>query len=518
MLEADLRPPADGALLLGAVPRDGIMTNVLRAYRVELYPTAEQRQQLSRTEGVARWTYNWCLAQWKGWAAARSLAIGLAALAGREHKEETPSAFSLHKMLTPLKKTAELAWLREVTAYAPREACCDVGKAFDRFFRVLKKHSRGDHSECGVRRDGGCSAGEPQFRSRSRGRRWHADQANSRDGKSCPLGVEYGSHGKASRIKVPGVGWVKAKGRLPPAGARLSAIGLSEQAGRWFAALRFEAPLSERQTQPRSKGSIMGVETGVRELAVTSGGKRFGAVRDLKAIKVAERKLRLWERRKARRWQPGKSIREQSVGWHEAVRMVQRYHLDASNARKDLLHKTSRSIVDVGVETIVMRDQAVRRMLGRGARKHEREKRNKLAPMIQQCGGLYELRRQVEYKQKWAGGVNVTAPSDHPTTRMCHACGAVRETEPPYGVTWRCVCGAENDRELNAARNLKNFPGSNPGDADGGTRRQKPSNGTMADRTEVTGEVTRRRTRKSTGSDRYGKPTVGQPDGKLLET
>lgn len=477
----------------------------LRAYRLRLYPTAEQRSLLSRSEGSARWVFNWCLASWQGWARARAIATGLSALDGREHREDAPSAYSLHKRLTTI-KDLEAPWLRDVSSYCAREATIDVAAGFQRFFRVLKKHARGDHSECGVRRDGGCALGEPTFRSRSRGRRWHADQANNRETGKGPLGVEFGERGKSPRIKVSGVGWVKCAGRLPPDGARLSAIGLEEKAGRWFAALRFEAALPPyKQRVPRS---VVGVETGVRELAVRSDGTRHGAVRDLRALHVAERKLRLWERRKARRWVAGKSTREQSAGWQEAVRMIQRYHLDAANARKDLLHKTSRAIVDSGAETLVMRDQAVKHMLGRGARKHEVEKRNKLAPMIQQCGGLYELRRQVEYKQAWAGGQSVTVPSDEPTTRRCSACGTVRDTEPGYGAPWKCAtCGVAHDRELNAARNLRDYPGRKPGEVGGGTRRQNGRKPRTAETTEVTTAVAQSAEGSgSPRSERSGKP------------
>jgi putative transposase len=508
---------------------------MLRAYRLELYPTVAERTQLFRTEGAARWVYNWCLASWRGWNAANALELFFAAVDGRPPPVlQRPSAYSLHKILTPLKKTAALAWLNEISAYAPREACMDVGKAFDRFFRVLKKHTRGDHSECGIRRDGGCSVGEPVFRSRQRGRRWHADQANNRETNKGPLGIERGEHGSAQRIKVPGVGWVKCAGRLPPEGARLSAVGLSEQAGRWFAALRFDAPLLPQK--PRIAGSVVGIETGVRELAVTSGGKRIGGVRDLDAIRKAERRRKLWERRMARRYVAGKKTAEQSRGWHEAKRMVQRYHLDATNARRDLLHKTSREIVDIGAETIVMRDQAVRKMLGRGQVVREerreatgqwsstlaprtREKRNKLAPMIQECGGLYELRRQVTYKQEWAGGKVLVVPSNEPTTRRCQSCRTIEANEPPYGALgaskWTCKsCGSENEREDNAAQNLKDYAGSDPGAAGGGTSRPNGSNPGTANGTEIDAAVTPQPEARPPDSDRPGKPASRKRDGK----
>lgn len=531
-----------------------------RAYQVELEPTARQRHQLIRTTAACRRAYNWALETWLTWAGARAMAIGMRALAGHDEEgaraacalaqgmaaldwrhgpkcpraagkkkctkvtcdkrsifeqryEPYPSQEAIHSLLVQaMRSDPELAWLREVSSYAIREAVIDLGSAFERFGRVVGKHGAGDHSECGIRPDGKCALGFPTWRTRGHAS-WHADQPAS--DKNKPIEICPGQHGVSARVKIPGVSdsapetWVKIKGgRLPPPEARLGAIGVSERAGRWFASLRFDAPLPA--VAPRVPGSVLGVETGVRELAVTSNGQRFDAVRDLRALQKAERRLRLWQRRLSRRAQLDAAgrllggVAGQSKGWHEAKRQVQQCHLAVTFARKNLLHQTSRAVVDLGAETVVMRDQAVRRMLARGQVVREqaaaeeksgpqaskrpprsREKRNRLAPLIQQCGGLYELRRQVTYKQEWAGGTVRVVPSAEPTTRRCHHCDAVRETEPGYGRPWQCgSCGAPNDRELNAARNLRDWTapstssiGGNAGEVGGGARRRKASNG-----------------------------------------
>lgn len=525
-----------------------------RAYSVALKPTVEQTKLLVKHTAAARRAFNWAFEAWQTWAGARALCIGFRGLFGLDEAgsqaaaalatgmaalswshgaqcprrrggkvctkstcdksgvyqqlyEPIPNKNAIHSLLVRAIHTdPELAWLSDVSAYAIREAVKDLESAYQRFFRVLGKHNRGDHSECGVRREGGCSVGSPRWRTRKH-TAWHSDEANGP--KKNPLGFEVGAVGKSAQVKIPGVGWIKVqKGcRLPPPGAQLSAVAVSEKAGGWFAALRFKAPLTRRHggVRPRQPGSRLGVETGVRELAVTSDGQRFDAVRTLASLGRAERKIRLWERRKSRRARLDAAgrlqggARGQSRGWHEAVAELQKYHLVAANCRKNLLHQTSRALVDTGAETIVMRDQDVKRMLGRGARKHEREKRNKIAPLIQQCGGLYELRRQVEYKQTWSNGSSVVAPSDEPTTRRCWHCKAVRETEPPYGALgasqWECAaCGAKNERETNAALNLRDYspPSSLAGGVDRG--RTGPGNGGIrsvgtAEITEVTGAV-----------------------------
>jgi putative transposase len=65
-----------------------------------------------------------------------------------------------------------------------------------------------------------------------------------------------------------------------------------------------------------------------------------------------------------------------------------------------------------------------------------------------------ELRRQLEYKQQWAGGTVVIGGKHEPTNRRCSACGTVA---PIVGLVekWTCPnCGVEHFRRLNSAENV----------------------------------------------------------------
>src|SRR5690606_31815053 len=132
-------------------------------------------------------------------------------------------------------------------------------------------------------------------------------------------------------------------------GVKLCAVGFSRKNGRWFAAVRAWVPRPKPRVE-REPGKRIGVEVGVRELAVTSTDRRFAGMRDIERINRAIMKRNLWERRMARRHQAGKSRSQQSAGWHEARRMVARYHRLVALLRDEVLHYTSRRIVDQGAE------------------------------------------------------------------------------------------------------------------------------------------------------------------------
>lgn len=415
---------------------------IVRAYRTELDPTVEQRRLLARAAGAARWSYNWALARWREQYA--------------EHKagtrEQAPSWMSLHKELTQVKRQPETAFLAEVSAYVVREALADLGDAYKSFFRRLKEGKRGR------------AAGEPQFRSRldPSGRGFRVAQPSAVDAR-------------AREVKIAGVGWVKLRehGYLP-VGANYRGLSAREVAGRWYVAVQVELPAAP-VASPLEAGKRVGVEVGVRHLAVTSSDFHCGAMRDRKATARDERRLALWSRRMARRHVRGVKSRDQSRGWQQALAKTKTIHARIADVRRDLLHQaTTRIVRHERAEVLVVRDAQVSKMIGRaGKRGPEARARNAIAPMVAKVG-MFELRRQLEYKQKWRGGTVEVVPHDSPTTLTCSGCGVVRETDPGYP-GWRCAaCGARHDRELNSARNLKEFRGESPGSGGRAVRRKTP--------------------------------------------
>jgi putative transposase len=451
---------------------------ILRAYRTELDATVEQRRALSRYAGAARWTYNWTLARWRQeqearkkrlrrlrhlvvWMASRAPRPSVLATARAWYKElapkvRGPSWMSIHKELTQEKRRPETAWLREISAYVPREACHDVGDAYSHFFRRLREGKRGR------------AAGEPQFRSR-----------HDPSGRGFRIAQPQAIDVSATHVKIAGIGMIRLKehGYIPP-GGNFRGLSCREVAGRWYVAVQVEEPAADSRPLERKE---VGVEIGVRVLALTSEGKRFGAIRDLASLAVAQRRLALWQRRMARRYVRGKATRDQSAGWRAAVAETQKYNALIARIRKDTLHQTTCRIVRSSrADTLVVRDMQVQRMIGKAGKQSRQEKRarNAIAPMVQQVG-MYELRRQLEYKQGWSGGVVEVAPNDYPSTRRCSVCGAVRDTEPGYP-DFRCqspTCGSGLDRETNSAHNLRDFVRGNSGEPGGGTRRRKTPKG-----------------------------------------
>src|SRR5262249_34835398 len=65
-----------------------------------------------------------------------------------------------------------------------------------------------------------------------------------------------------------------------------------------------------------------------------------------------------------------------------------------------------------------------------------------------------EFRRQLEYKCLWSRKHLIVVDRFFPSSKMCHACGAINDTLTLSDRDWVCGCGAVHDRDLNAAINI----------------------------------------------------------------
>jgi IS605 OrfB family transposase len=188
--------------------------------------------------------------------------------------------------------------------------------------------------------------------------------------------------------------------------------------GEWWLCLPVEVPADETPA-PRE---AVGVDLGLREVAVTSDGDRLPAgtfYRDL------EQRIAQAQRRGHKR-------------------QAKRLHRKAARCRADALHKFSRSLVDQ-YQNIFVGDVSSPKLV-----------RTRMAKSALDSGwGM--LRTFLRYKGEHAGRT-VRIVNEHNTTRACSGCGALSGPTGPDGLVvrrWVCAtCGEAHDRDANAARNI----------------------------------------------------------------
>jgi putative transposase len=257
------------------------------------------------------------------------------------------------------------------------------------------------------------------------------------------------AEGDRRHVKLPRIGLVrthestrKLARHVERGTARIRSATVSLRAGRWF--VSFSVEITRHDRTPARPDMAVGVDLGVKSLAVLSTGEVIANPRHLE---VALRELRRLQRQAARRTSPDSRIgRRPSQRWRLTQARIATLHTRVVNARRDGLHKlTTRLVRTFGA--IVLEDLNVAGML-----------RNRHLARHIAGVGMGELRRQVEYKTRWAGVHLRVADRWFPSSKTCSDCHAVKAKPRLSERIFHCDhcdhCGLTLDRDLNAARNL----------------------------------------------------------------
>ena len=187
--------------------------------------------------------------------------------------------------------------------------------------------------------------------------------------------------------------------------------------------------------------NVIGVDVGIKSLAVTSDGEVF---ENPKALKAAEKKLR----------QLSKSVSRKVKGSNnrkKAAAKLARQHYRVSNIRKDTIHKAT-SAITKQARVVVIESLNISGMM----------KNRKLSKAMADAG-LGEFHRQLTYKVGRSGGQLIRADRFFPSSKTCSKCGQVNQALTLSDRVFRCPsCDFTIDRDLNAALNLKKLTGSYP--------------------------------------------------------
>ena len=365
---------------------------VKRAFMFRFYPTDEQAAELSRTFGCVRLVYNKALeARTAAWV-QESRRVGYAESSA---------------LLTCWKKSEELAFLGEVSSVPLQQALRHLQGAFVNFWAKR--------------------AGYPKFKSRKKSK-CSAEYTRS------AFTFRNGALRLAKMAEPLDIVW----SRPLPEGAEPSTVTVSrDSAGRWFVSMLCED--GSVQPLPPAPNPVVGIDAGITALVTLSTGEKVG---NPKFGKQDRERLARAQRELARK-QKGSKNRD------KARIKVARVHARIADRRRDHLHKLTTRLVRENTVPIncvvVIENLAVRNMLGN----------HTLARAISDAAWS-ELRRQLEYKCAWYGRVLVVVDRFYPSSKICSVCGHQVSALPLDVREWTCVaCGAMNDRDVNAARNLE---------------------------------------------------------------
>lgn len=372
-----------------------------RAYLIEIKPTTEQITKINQTIGTCRYVYNLYLSKNKE-------------MYEKEGKFITGYDFS--KWLNNVHTKEHDQWIKEVSSKAVKQAIMNGEEAFKNFFKGLAKY--------------------PRFKKKkNQDVKCYFPKNNKTDWKI-----------ERHRIKIPTIGWVRLKeyGYIQK-DATVKSGTLSQRAGKYFVSILCE--VEEIQARPKLEENGLGIDLGIKEFAVRSDGKIHKNINKTRNVRKLEKKLKREQRSLSRKYENLKKRGEKTVtkraNIDKNILRVQKLHARLSNIRLEYV----KSIVDQVVKTkpryITIEDLNVKGMM---------KNRHLSKAVAQQC--FYTFQTWLLAKCKEYGIELRQVDRFYPSSKSCSCCGQKKVDLKLSDRTYKCDCGNEIDRDLNASINL----------------------------------------------------------------
>lgn len=318
----------------------------------------------------------------------------------REETGKFPKFAELSRLWTQHKKEEGFEWLNEVQAVPLFVSIKDLNDAFQRFYKKQNKFpafkKKGSHDSFRIAR-------------------------NTKELEPLLLDTKH--------IRIPIIGIVKAKENICPLGRPINAT-VSREADRWYVSIAYEVEIPEPVPVI---GESVGIDVGLSSFAVLSDGTKIDAPKPLaKHLK----KLAKLQRQNAKK-QKGSNNRKKSA------MKIAKLHRKIKNIRNDFIHKLSAELAKTK-QLIAVEDLNIKGMV----------KNKHLSRYISDVGWSNFI-NMLDYKAKWYGSQIIKIDRFYPSSKSCSSCGYILDDLPLSVRNWSCPeCGAEHDRDINAAQNI----------------------------------------------------------------
>jgi transposase, IS605 OrfB family, central region len=368
---------------------------MILAKKVRIIPSIEQKQKLWQSVGTARFIYNWTLAR-------------------QEENYENGGKFisdgDLRKELTILKKTEKYKWLNEVSNNVAKQAVKDACESFKRFFKGL--------------------ADRPKFKSRRKSKLSFYND-------NIKLKV------KSNIVLIEKVGWIKTAEQISM-GVKYTNPRIYFDGKYWYISVGTEI----EQTVVELTDESIGIDVGVKDLAICSNGMTFKNINKTKRVKKLEKKLRRLQRKVSKKYELNKEGRKfvKTSNIIKLEKQIKLLHRKLANIRNNHSHQATNRIVKTKPSRVVMESLNIKGMM----------KNKHLSKAIAQQG-LYEFKRQLQYKCEFNEIEFIEADKWYPSSKLCSCCGNIKKDLKLSDRVYKCECGNVIDRDFQASLNLSRY-------------------------------------------------------------
>lgn len=371
---------------------------MIKGFKIRLYPTKEQEILFYKHIGCQRHVYNWALN-----------------LNNKLYKNEKKkySCTELGKILTIYKK--ENQWLYEISNATLKESLRNLDKAYSNFYKQ--------------------KSNLPKFKSKKKSKLSFYSRYDR---------IKFYEN---NTVNLEKIGKVKYKSSYDIDFTKEGSFKnphVSHSGRCWV--LTFGLEVKNKVDKLTQK--VLGIDLGVKDLAILSNNMKFKNINKTHTVKKLEKKLKRLQRQISKKYlknkKGGRYLKTNNIKKLE-IRLKKLYR-KLKNIRLDYSHKVTTQIVKTKPCKVVMENLSIINMM----------KNKHLSKAIQQQN-LCEFIRQMKYKCEWKDIKFIQVDKYYPSSKICSSCGNIKKDLKLSDRVYKCSCGLEIDRDLNASLNLRNY-------------------------------------------------------------
>lgn len=389
-------------------------------YRIKLYPTEDQKKTLNRQIEYYRFVYNW----------------SLETIQRIYHDTGKFTRYlELDRLYAEYRSLPENLWLKDFPRASSRIAIRSAVKAFIYFFDKRNNF--------------------PVYKSKKKSK-----QIFGVRGDRVYLGID-------GMVSIEGMGpnnKILYKGSSLPKDTdyppRIYNAWITFDKDDYYLSFQYEQ--YRHYEMPEEKSDILGIDVGLRKIAVLSDGTEYKSPDVHKLYKRLYRNTNKAKKKYKVMVDISKRTRtkfEDMPKSNKLLKLEEKIRKDRrkiSNKQNTFIHQISKEIVDKNPECIVLETISPQSMV------HVRNSNGKLVVKKNIAREVYrqslsKFHNYIEYKAKERDIPVIKADSGFPSTQICSNCGFVNSHIGSSKVFKCPSCGFKIDRDLNAAINLKNY-------------------------------------------------------------
>ncbi|WP_461612294.1 RNA-guided endonuclease InsQ/TnpB family protein [Clostridium sp. Marseille-QA1073] len=388
------------------------MKKLLIAYKVEIKPTLEQKMKINQSIGICRYLYNFYLAKNK--ELYQQFKDGLL---DKQHSFMSANDFDKY-INNEIKTLEEYQWINKCGSKARKKTICNAETAYKKFFKGESKF--------------------PRFKKKNKSDvKLYFPKNNKGDWKVY-----------RHKIMIPSLKNVRLKeyGYIP-INANIKSGTVSKSADRYYVSVLVETDIVSPNI-PINDG--VGIDLGLKDFAVISNGIRKKNINKTEKVKKLEKRLKREQRKLSRKYESLKLRNKDKKGdatrqnIQKQIAKVQKLHYNLSNIRTNYINKAVSDIVKQNPSFVTIEDLNVSGMM-----------KNKHLSKAVAEQKFFEFRTKLTNKCNWMGIELRIVDKFYPSSKLCHECGHIKKDLKLSDRIYKCECGYEEDRDINASFNLR---------------------------------------------------------------